>query len=204
MLCPECKCPAPGGSPCPQCHRQVPEKEVFGGQGRLYLYVLAGLAVLLFTIFTLIFGKGIGFRAASRFFLVSSWFWLYVLISFLPLLIGLYYWFILRDEEITVTDTYIARRSHWGDELMLWGNVAEYRRQTILLSQTRLGRVAALSRFFGRGRLLARLPSLRYELIAFSDERGSRHTLALDPGTVDDMAWLLSLIEERLGPPIDA
>jgi hypothetical protein len=45
---------------------------------------------------------------------------------------------------------------------------------------------------------------LRYELVTAPDEHGSRRSLAFDPGTVDDMSWLLSLVEERVGPSVDA
>jgi len=47
MLCPQCEQPAPGGSLCPVCGAQVPDRETFEGQGTHYFLVLAAITLLL-------------------------------------------------------------------------------------------------------------------------------------------------------------
>lgn len=201
MLCPDCQCAAPGGSDCPQCGRPVPEKEIFGGQGSHYLYVFAAISLILFISFSLAIGKKIGFEAAWAIFPRTNWFWFYLIVSLLPIPVGIYYWLLLRDEEITITDEAITRRSHWGDERLTWDAVEAYYRQPILLKQTRLGRIAWFSRLFTQHKIFAKLPPIRYELISKPGPDGSRRSMSLEPGTIDEMAWLLQLIEERVGPP---
>ncbi len=204
MLCPECQSAAPGGSICPRCGSRVPEREIFGGQGGHYLAVLSGLSVVLFAAFSLIVGKKLGFAAAFRAFYGSNWFWVCLIISLLPMGIGFYYWLLLRDEEITVTDEGISRRSHWGHEAMTWSDVEAFVRQPILFRQTRLGRIAGLSRFFTQRKIVAKLPAIRYELVSRPDANGQRTMMSLEPGTIDAMDWLLKIIEERIGPPREA
>lgn len=204
MLCPECKTAAPGGSLCPHCGSRVPEREIFGGQGGHYLAVLSGLSLVLFVVFTLLVGKNLGFAAAFRAFYASNWFWVCLIISFLPMGIGFYYWLLLRDEEITVTDLGISRRSHWGNEQMAWSEVEAFVRRPILFRQTRLGRISGLSRFFTQKKIIARMPAIRYELIGRANPSGQRTVMSLEPGTIDTMDWLLEIIKERLGPPQDA
>lgn len=203
MLCPDCRCAAPGGSTCPQCGRPVPEKEIFGGQGSHYLYVFFAISLFLFAFFSLIVGKRIGFEAAWAVFPQSNWFWFCLIVSLLPIPIGIYYWLLLRDEEITVTDEAITRRSHWGNEHLRWDAVETYHRQPILFRQTRLGRIAWFSRLFAQRKIFSRIPPIRYELISKPDPAGNRYTMSLETGAIDEMDWLLQLIEERLGPPQD-
>lgn len=203
MLCPDCRCAAPGGSACPQCGRPVPEKEIFGGQGTHYLYVLSAISLLLFIGFSFFTVKKLGFEAAWQVFPKSSWFWFYLIVSLLPMIAGVYYWALLRDEEVTVTDRAIARRSHWGDEEIAWHDVESYYRQPILLRQTRLGRIAWFSRLFVQQKLIAKLPPIRYELISRADADGKQRSMSLEPGAIDDLDWLLLLLQERLGPPIE-
>jgi len=194
MLCPDCRCAAPGGGFCPECGKQVPERESFSGQGGHYLLILFCISIALFVVFALLGG----FRALAAHRGGPGWIWLYVTISLTLLGVGVHYWFMLREEELVVTDEYIARRSRWGDEHLAWSDVRQFRHQPILLQQTRLGRIAGLSRFFGeRG-----WPPISYELIGSPDVTGTPTCMRLEPGTIDDMPWLLSLIEERLGPAV--
>jgi len=195
MLCPDCRCAAPGGGFCPQCSKQIPERESFSGQGGRYLLVLLCISALLFVVFAL-FG---GFRALVQSQSTPVRISLYLVLSATPLIAGLYYWWMLREEEVLVTDECIKRRSRWGDEHLTWSDVREFRRQPILLQQTRLGRIAGLSRFFGdQG-----WPPTSYELIGPPDPNGTSTCMRLEPGTIDDLPWLLSLIEERIGPPVE-
>jgi hypothetical protein len=181
----------------------VPEKEIFGGQGGHYLYVLSAISLVLFIAFSLVIGKRLGFEAAWVIFPRSTWFWFYLIASCLPLIIGIYYWLLLRDEEITITDHLIARRSHWGEEEMAWDEVESYYRQPILFRQTRLGRIAWFSRLFTQHKLIAKLPPIRYELVSKPDPVAERRAMSLEPGAIDEMDWLLQLIEERVGPPTE-
>jgi len=203
MLCPDCRCPAPGGTPCPRCGRQVPERESFGGQGGHYLRVLSFFSLALLGLFILMTSFGHGLKATLSRLVQTGWIWLDLVIFLLPIFVGVYYWSILREEEVTVTDEYIARRSHWGDEHLPWANVQIFRRQPIFFRQTRLGHITWLSRFFTKGKVVAELLPVSYELVSRPDARGVSSVMALDPGTIDDLPWLLQLIEERLGPPVE-
>ena len=193
MLCPDCRCAAPGGDPCPQCGEQVPERESFSGQGGRYLLALCCISIVLFLVLALL----TGFGGLPRRLPSPGWVWLCIAISATPLAVGLHYWFMLREDEVMVTDEYIQRQSRWGDECLHWSDVRQFRRRSIRLRQTRLGRIAGLSRFFG-GRPW---PPTSYELIGPLDASGTATCMRLEPGTIDDMPWLLSLIEERVGPP---
>ena len=194
MLCPSCRCAAPGGGSCPQCGEQVPERESFSGQGGRYLLVLLSVSIVFFAVFAL-FG---GFRALVRRLHSPGWICLYIGMSLTPLGVGLHYWFMLREEEVVVTDEYIERRSRWGDESLAWSDVQQFRHRPILFAQARLGPIARLSRFFGeRG-----WPRTPYELLGPPSPSGTPSCMRLEPGTIDDMRWLLCLIEERVGPPV--
>jgi len=203
MLCPSCRRAAPGGVTCPQCGATIPERETFSGQGDHYWRVLL-LFSLIFTIGFLFFANyEHSLDIATYRFWGVGWMWPYIIFLLVPNGIGAYYWFMLREEEITVTDEYIARRSHWGDERLAWSDVQGYYRQPMLFRQTRLGRVAGLSRFFTQHRIMARIPTLGYDLIGPPTADGEAYRMQLEPGTIEDMPWLLALIEERLGPPLD-
>lgn len=197
MLCPDCRQAAPGGTPCPQCGNQVPERESFGGRSGQYFFVLLCIAVLSLASLVAAASIGRGLRATLRGLYETGWIWLYLGVSSIPIAIGLYYWSLLREEEITVTDEWIARRSHWGDERLAWSDIRAFRRRPVLFRQTRLGRIAWLSRFFAQ----RELPPASYELEWSLGPDGISSTMRLEPGTIDDMPWLLELIEERLGPP---
>lgn len=201
MLCPECKRAAPGGASCPQCGQQIPERENFEGQGGHYLFVLSAISLLLFAVFLLIGSRGGSLPTRVYQLRDSGWIWFYLVALFAPVAVGVYYWLLLREEEISVTDQYIARRSHWGDERLAWSDLQELRRHPMLFKQTRLGRITGLSRFFTSRRLFARLPPFCYELVGKPDAQGVPHSMRLEPGTIADMPWLLQLIEERVGPP---
>ncbi len=203
MLCPECKRSCPGGTFCPVCQNQVPEQEKFRGQGGHYLRVLAGFALFVLAVVVLATGGFRGFRATLSSLYSTGGLWLLLPIFLLPLLVGLYYWYILRKEEVVVTDEYIARRSHWGDEQVLWRDVTGFYRRPILFRQTRLGAVAWLSRFFRKSQVFLRLPKVSYEIVALHPDGGA-YTMRLEPGTIEDMPWLLRLVSERIGPPQDA
>lgn len=204
MLCPDCKTAAPGGRPCPGCGQTVPERETFAGQGGRYLLVLCGLSLVLAALALL--GREIGFGGMSvqRLF-TTRWIWIYVALVSTPLLVGLYFWFALREEEIVVTDQGISRRSRWGDEHLAWANVRGFRHQSLPLRQTRLGRVTWFSRFFPKGgrdpEQILYWPGSTYILEGPPDGDGQPIVMRLEPGTIDDMAWLLALVEERVGPP---
>lgn len=202
MLCPDCRCPAPGGTPCPRCGHQVPERESFSGQGSHYLRVLFFLPLLWLVAIVLLNTITHGFQTALLQLVSKGWLWIYLAVSLLPISIGLHYWSMLREEEVTVTDLYIARRSHWGDEHLAWADVQEFRRKPVLFRQTRLGRIAGLSRLFTHGKLVSDLLPATYELVRKPDANGISAVMSLEPGTIDDMPWLLQLIEERLGPPV--
>jgi len=203
MLCPDCRCPAPGGSLCPCCGRQVPERESFGGQGRHYLGVLFFFSLALGLLFILITSLDRGLEETVVKLARTGWIWLFLALFLLPIVVGLYYWSMLREEEVTVTDDYIARRSHWGDEHLPWASVQAFRRNPILFRQTRLGRIAWLSRVLTKGKLVADLLPVSYELVCKPEASGVSSIMCLEPGSIDDLPWLLQLIEERLGPPIE-
>lgn len=201
MLCPECQQPCPGGDLCPRCHQQVPDRETFGGQGDHYLRVLFGFSLIFLVVFFLVTNMGSGFKHALATLYSTGWFWLYLILFLIPIGIGIYYWFMLREEEITVTDEYIARRSRWGDEKLAWKDVRGFYYRPILFRQTRLGRIAGLSGYFRRSALIAKLPKVCYDLIGPPMPTGTPQCLRLEPGTIDEISWLLKLIEERVGPP---
>lgn len=204
MLCPDCKTAAPGGAPCPSCGQTVPERETFAGQGGRYLLVLFGLSLVLLTLSLL--GREIGFGglALDRLF-ATRWIWIYVALVATPLVVGLYYWFALREEEVVVTDEGISRHSRWGDEHLAWAAVTGFRHRSLPLRQTRLGRVTWFSRFFPAARRdperIVNWHGSTYELLGPPGEDGEPAVMRLEPGTIDDLAWLLALVEERIGPP---
>lgn len=203
MLCPDCKCAAPGGTPCPSCGQKVPERESFGGQGGHYLRVLSVVSLSLVLLFLLLTIGRPGTQPVLSRFHNPGWLWLYLLIFFIPIGVALYYWALLREEEIVVTDEYIARRSYWGDEYLTWSDVREFRRKPMLFRQTRLGRVTGLSRLFTNKRVFWNLPPTCHELVSSPGAHGIAIYMQLEPGTIDDMPWLLQLIEERVGPPVE-
>ena len=215
MLCPDCNCAAPGGTPCPLCGRQAPERESFGGQGGHYLRILVAASLVLLIA---PFAPGIkeaGLQAVFQHIHNSGWLWLHLTIALIPTGLGIYYWTLLREEEITVTDEYISRLSHWGNERLAWSNVREFRCKPILFRRTRLGRIGGLSRLFvKRGDASPRterigeqsphqemqtwsFPPTCYELIG-SVKGGVPVSMRLEPGTISDLPWLLKLVEERM------
>jgi hypothetical protein len=200
MLCPTCHVAAPGGSRCPQCGQPVPEEESFEGQGGHYLRVLLVLSAALFVAATLIASLRSGRLIAIDDLIQTQWFWFYLLLFFLPTGIGVYYWLMLRDEEIFVTDQYIERHSRWGDERLAWADVCAFHKQILPFRETRLGRITGLSRWLSDNRLLSRRPPYLYELVA-CNHQGEELAFRIEPGSVDDMPWLLAIIEERAGPP---
>jgi hypothetical protein len=203
MLCPECKVPAKGGSICPECGQPVPERESFGGQGRHYLGVLSAISLLLFIGFLWFSSGGAGLGTMLARWAQTGRLWFYLALFASPIAVGVYYWFMLREEEITITDEYIARRSNWGDERMEWAQVREFHRTPIPFRQTRLGRITGLSQVLTKRRLFMRLTPATYELVSVPNGQGEVRVFVLEPGTVDDLPWLLQLIYERLGPPIE-
>ena len=203
MLCPECKCPTPGGLTCPQCGNLVPERESFGGQGSHYLAVLTGMSLALVIVYLALASRDAGLEATIWRLTGSRWIWLYLLIPLTPLGIGVYYWALLREEEIVATDERIARTSHWGDEHLRWEDVRVFRRRPLLISQSRLGRITWLSRIAADSRLIWEPPPTYYELVGPIDESGNPQTMRLEPGTTQDLPWLLQIIEDRVGAPIE-
>lgn len=205
MLCPECATPAPGGTLCPRCGTEVPEKETFSGQGARYLAVFFGLSCLLLIIFLVAswLTQGVGLRDYLR---DTGRMWPYALVIALPTLVGLYYWVLLREEEVTITDDYISRRSHWGDEYLAWSDVRRFEHRTIPLGQTRLGSVTWFSRFFptaSANGVHHNLPGSTYDLIGPEEGNGNHVVMRLEPGTLDDFPWLVRIIEERIGPAVE-
>ena len=207
MLCPECKLGGPGDAVCPRCGAHIPEQESFAGQGGYYLGVLTAISAAFFGAFVLVLGLQIGFVSAfALIFRIGENAISPVLpvTFFAPIVVGLYFWILLREEEIVVTDTYIARRSHWGDERLLWSDATQFLRRPILYRQTRLGRISALSRYFGNEKPLLQLPPSCWEIVGPTEGVEQPTTMRLEPGTIGDMPWLLELIKERMGPPQDA
>jgi hypothetical protein len=200
MLCPECQRSAAGGSLCPQCGQAVPESESFEGQGDRYLRVLSATSVVLFIGFAVISSQGADVLTRLNYLWEAGRLWLPLVLCLAPAGAGFYYWALLREEEITLTDEYIARRSHWGDEHLAWKDVAAFRREPVLFRETRLGAVARLGRLFRKNKLLWDHAPILYELIGPTDAQGEPIVMRLEPGTIDDMPWLLQLIEERIGP----
>lgn len=203
MLCPTCKIPATGGSTCQRCQGPIPDQETFEGQGGHYLRFFAFVAVGLFVGATTVASLHTGLPFRLDLLLGLRWFWLYLIICFLPVIYGVHYWYMLRGEQVRVTDEYIERISHWGNERVLWADVSEYRRQVLPFRETRLGRVARLSRWLTRGRFVAHIPPYAYDLIA-TNAAGERQVFRLEPGSVTDVVWLLALMEEHAGEPQSA
>jgi len=201
MLCPDCQIPCAGGALCPSCHHLVPEQESFRSEGSHYLRLLTGFSLFLLFLFVLSASLGAGLQTTLRQLYRSGWLWFYLIIFVIPISIGIYYWIMLHEEEILISDACIARRSRWGYQELAWDEITEFREIPILFQQTRLGRVAGLSRFLSEGALFENLPKVRYELVGPLDAQGNAETIQLDPGTVDDLPWLVRLIEERIGPP---
>ncbi len=174
------------------------------GQGSSYFVTLvavsAGLLVLFVLATTL---GGPGPAPTLRRLAATGWIWLYLAIFFIPIAIGVYYWLMLREEEVIVTDDGIGRHSRWGNEWLRWDEVRAYHRQPVLFRQTRLGRISGLSRFFVRGARLLDLPPVCYELVGAEDRNGIPRVLRFEPGTIEEMPWLLQIIEEHVGPPVD-
>ena len=200
MLCPTCRIAGPGGSHCPQCKQPIPAQESFEGQGGHYLRVLVVLSATLFVAATLIASLRSGRWLPLDDLIQRQWFWFYLLLFFLPTGIGVYYWAMLRDEEIIVTDQYIERHSRWGDERLDWAAVCAFHKQILPFRETRLGRITSLSRWLSDNRILSRRPAYLYELIGCNGE-GGEIAFRVEPGSVDDMPWLLAIIEEKAGPP---
>ncbi len=162
--------------------------------------VLTGLSIVLFLTMTVIASWRSRTRIGIQSLVHLRWFWLYMLLFFLPTGIGVYYWFMLRDEQIVVNDEFIERRSLWGDERVYWHRVRAYRMQVLPFRETRLGRIAGLSRWLTNSRIFNRIPPYAYDLVTV-DKEGDEQTLRLEPGTVNDLAWLLELIAAHVGEP---
>ena len=162
--------------------------------------VLVVLSATLFVAATLIASLRSGRWLPLDDLIQRQWFWFYLLLFFLPTGIGVYYWAMLRDEEIIVTDQYIERHSRWGDERLDWAAVCAFHKQILPFRETRLGRITSLSRWLSDNRILSRRPAYLYELIGCNGE-GGEIAFRVEPGSVDDMPWLLAIIEEKAGPP---
>jgi hypothetical protein len=178
----------------------VPESESFEGQGNRYLLVLSSITLALFLGFALISSQGANMLARLGYLWRAGRLWLPLVLCLAPAGAGVYYWALLREEEITLTDESIARRSHWGNESLAWKDVTAFRREPVLFSQTRLGAVTRLGRLFRKNKLLWDHAPILYELVGPENEQGEPTLMRLEPGTIDDMPWLLELIEERIGP----
>jgi len=165
---------------------------------------MAGFSLLLLLLFVLSASLGAGLGARVQGLVRSGWLWLYLIVFLIPIAIGIYYWAMLREEEIIVTDEYIARRSRWGNQLLTWDSITAFEQIPVLFSQTRLGRIAGLSGYLSDGALVRQSPRVRYELQGPVDASGNAEVIALEPGTVDDLPWLLQLIEEHIGSPDEA
>ena len=201
MLCPDCQVACPGGEICPQCQQRVPERESFGGQGGHYLRVLIAFSLVLQILFVLAISGEPGVWATLRYLLETGWVWLCVAGFLIPIVVGLYYWFMLREEEVIVTDDYIARHSRWGNERLDWEDVRAYRCEPLARRRMRVGRIAWLGRLFRKHKLIVEQPNLVCELVGPPTASGEPYHLRLESATIGDMPWLLRLIEERLGPP---
>lgn len=198
MLCPDCRCAVPGGAPCPCCGQQAPDRESFSGQGGHYLRIMTAFAAIFALVFLSATSRNKSLFANLHQLFVTGWLWFYLAVFLIPIGIGIYYWLMLREEEVIVTDEYIARRSKWGDERMMWADVRAFRRHPTPFRHTRLGRIAGLSRILTDKRLFLDLPPISYELVGQSNDANTVTVMRLEPGTVEDMPWLLALIEERL------
>ena len=200
MLCPTCSISSHGASTCPSCGGPIPEEETFEGQGGHYLRVLLFVSVVLFATATAIASWRTGQHFRLDLLVSSRWFWLYLVIFFLPTGIGIYFYWMLRGEQVRVTDQHIERRSRWGNEQVLWDDVTAYRKQVLPFRDTHLGGVARLSRLLTRGKLVRHIPPYAYDLFAVN-RAGQRQLFRLEPGTVSDLDWLLALMREHAGEP---
>lgn len=200
MLCPDCQRPTPGGALCSQCGHPVPERESFSGQGDHYLRLLSAFSLVFVVVILLVGSRGTTLRAAFHALYGSKWFWFDAATFLIPIGVGFYYWFMLREEEIVITDEDITRHSRWGDERLAWAEVQAFRCPYTPFRNTRLGRIAGLSQWFTERKLFLKQPSISCELIGPPDTNGDAHVMRLEPGTIEDMPWLIRLIEERIGP----
>jgi hypothetical protein len=167
------------------------------------LRVLFGFSLTVLLGLVIASGGVLGFREFLGRLQNTGGLWLLLPAFLVPILVGVYYWFLLREEEVTVTDDYILRRSRWGNERIAWQDVTVFHKHPVLFRNTRLGRVAWLSRLFRKSQVFLKLPKVSYEIMATASE-GAPYSLRLEPGTIEDMGWLLQLICERIGPPQDA
>jgi hypothetical protein len=185
----------------------VPERESFGGEGGHYLATLslvslAGLVLLGLYLAFQATRSGASFATTWRRFAATPWVWLDALLMLLPLATGAYYWYMLREEEVVVTDEAITRSSRWGEETLPWSAVRAFHKRPILFRQTRIGRISGLSRYFARS-YFTELTPICYELWGPPGADGEPQALRLEPGTIDDLPWLLKLIGARVGPPTE-
>ncbi len=181
------------GQPCPN--------RGFGGQAAILGGAHGRLTAALVIFLWLSSGGAAGVHIGPR--AQTGRLWFYLALFVLPIAVGVYYWFMLREEEITVTDEYIARRSNWGNERLEWAHVREFHRRPVPFRRTRLGRNTGLSQVLTKRRIFLRLTPATYELVGTPDDQGEVRVFVLEPGTVDDISWLVQLIYERLGPPIE-
>jgi len=191
VLCPSCKKSVPGGQSCPTCHRAIPERETFSGQGGHYLAIMILIAAGM-TIFFVILDRWSSLQWAHS----VEWHWIAPLLVIQPIAIGLYYWTILRNEEITITDDYIYRRSHWGNEKIRWHDLIDVKELSVLPRDTAIGRVSWFSRFFSRKARTSYSPYTRYELVA-KEPSGRITRLCIETSTIDDVDWLLELVHYK-------
>ncbi|MGI6368345.1 MAG: hypothetical protein ACOX2L_08345 [Anaerolineae bacterium] len=173
---------------------------MFEGQGGHYLRLFALLSVLLFVVTTFIASLRSGMIFHLDLLLSSRWIWLYAILFATPLGLGLHYWRLLRGEKLRVTDEYMERISHWGYEKVRWAEVQAYRKQVLPLREMRLGRVSRMSRWLTRGRVFARIPPYAYDLVSRTRD-GEQAVFRIEPGNVDDLEWLLALIQQHVGAP---
>lgn len=200
MLCPECRISAEGGDTCPSCGQRVPEEERFGGQGGHYLRVFLSIGVGLLLVAIGVSSLGVGVPVRLKRAYEQGSLWPYWMILGAPLAVGFYYWWVLREEEITITDEYIARRSYWGNQRLRWDEIQSFHVHSLGAGLRSLGKTSRLSRYLSRERIEWKLPVLSYDLEG-PPEKGDEALLRLEPGTIDDLPWLIALIEEHLGPP---
>ncbi|MGC9360553.1 MAG: hypothetical protein ACP5G7_09305 [Anaerolineae bacterium] len=165
------------------------------------MFLSIGIGLLFVVIGVTSLGIGVPVRIARAYEQGSLW--LYGVILAVPSLIGIYYWLILREEEITITDEYIARRSHWGNQRLRWDQIHSYHVHSLGAGLRNLRDMGRFSRYLSRERVEWKLPVLAYDLEGPPD-KGDEALMRLEPGTIDDLPWLLELIEEHLGPPEEA
>ncbi|MHB9033523.1 MAG: hypothetical protein ACYC6L_10790 [Anaerolineae bacterium] len=188
---------------CPKCGQRVPERETFGGQGAHYFRVLFSLTLAVVAIFFLLSVLGSGINVTISRLISSRWSWLYFILFLIPIGIGLYTWSTLRNEEITVTDMAISRRSRWGNQQLLWSQVRSFHRIPFLPKRSWIRRFLSLRRIISRERLIWHLPPQAYELVGYENDEGAPAVIRLEPGTIDELPWLLALIQEHVGPPVE-